>query len=344
MILQQEFIPKGSCGFFLVNVFQFAFSASSTFMIKRVFKICPYPFAVYLIRTLFGICILIFFTWCKLGVPSNIRWLIPPKQIIGWLIFASFIYSILAVFVNLGFFVSSLDFLFIFRMSGILFHCLLGFFFLGEQISFFGFFSICVIFIGIVISLADFQWNIKKLSSYSQIIMMIVTILIEAVSSLIYKKAISILSKLETDFAMTSFTAWEFFISLFPITLISFSREKFFWSELPTIVTPYVISYIFVVALNSQVATVLVLYLHKITTLISLGILNQLKLVANLVFSHFVFCETNWDFRQIFGVFLLFTGGVMYTFSQSLRENLYMDTHKTDEDELLEKDDEEGIA
>lgn len=121
--------------FFFINVFQFVFSTSSTFLIKKTFNKFPFPYLISFLRLFFGLLILLFVNWINHGFPLNLRWIVPPKPIIGWLCYAGFVYSILAILVNTGFFVSSIDFVVIFRMSGIIFNVILGMGFLGEKIT-----------------------------------------------------------------------------------------------------------------------------------------------------------------------------------------------------------------
>ena len=153
--------------FFFINVFQFIFSTSSTFLIKKIFNKLPFPYLISFIRLFFGLLILLVINWVDHGFPLHLRWISPPRQIIGWLFYATFVYSILAILVNTGFFVSSIDFLVIFRMSGIIFNVILGTSFLGEKLTKVGLISMYITFFGIVISLIDFQWSITRLSSFS---------------------------------------------------------------------------------------------------------------------------------------------------------------------------------
>jgi hypothetical protein len=46
--------------------------------------------------------------------------------------------------------------------------------------------------------------------------------------------------------------------------------------------------------------------------MVTLGVVAQFKLLLSLVISHFLFGETNWNFRQSSGALLLFCGGVFY--------------------------------
>lgn len=326
--------------FFFINVFQFVFSTSSTFLIKKTFNKFPFPYLISFLRLFFGLLILLFVNWINHGFPLNLRWIIPPKPIIGWLCYAGFVYSILAILVNTGFFVSSIDFVVIFRMSGIIFNVILGMGFLGEKITKIGFFSLNITFFGIVISLMDFQWTISRLSSYSQIIIMIFTTFVEVISSFIHKRSILLLHKINSDFTIVSFSSWEYFISLFPLLIASLLYDRVSFDDLLTIISPETLALIFFIAILGQVATVLVLQLQKMATLISFGIINQLKQVITLSVSHFIFGDTKWNLRQSFGVLLLFTGGIIYTFSHSLRE--IPPVEKADEINLLEKKDEKS--
>ncbi|KAK8896701.1 hypothetical protein M9Y10_014616 [Tritrichomonas musculus] len=225
-------------------------------------------------------------------------------------------------------------------MSGIIFNVILGMGFLGEKITKIGFFSLNITFFGIVISLMDFQWTISRLSSYSQIIIMIFTTFVEVISSFIHKRSILLLHKINSDFTIVSFSSWEYFISLFPLLIASLLYDRVSFDDLLTIISPETLALIFFIAILGQVATVLVLQLQKMATLISFGIINQLKQVITLSVSHFIFGDTKWNLRQSFGVLLLFTGGIIYSFSHSLRE--IPPVEKADEINLLEKKDEKS--
>lgn len=320
--------------FFFVNVFQFVFSTTSTFLIKKTFNKLPFPYLISFIRLFFGLLILLIINWINHGFPLHLRWVIPPKALIGWLFYATFVYSILAILINTGFFVSSIDFLVIFRMAGIIFNVILGTVFLGEKLTKVGLISMYMTVFGIVISLMDFQWSINRLSSYSQIIIMIFTTFVEVISSFIHKRSIVILHKTDTEFTIVSFTIWEYFVSLFPLLIASILYDRVTFDDLLIVLSPKKLFLIFFIAILGQIATILVLQLQKMATLISFGVINQLKQVVMLTVSHFIFGETKWNLRQSFGVFLLFTGGIVYTFSHPLRD---IPVEKADEIILLEK-------
>lgn len=306
-------------GFFVINAAQLIFSTIATFLIKQTVIDFPFPYFMPFLRISMGLILLLLYNWALHEFSLDTKWILPPKPLIGWLFFASFVYSILCILLNIGFFVSSIDFLSIFRMTGVFFNAILGVSFLGEKLSIWGILSLLIIFIGMVISLSDFHWSITKLSPNSQIILMIVTIFVESINSFIYKKCIEILSTIKTSFNILSFTSWEYFISLFPLLIASRLRDSLTSADLELIFQPKPMANFFLIAFLGNLGTLLTLHLHRITNFIALGIINQLKLVITLIASHFVFGETIWDFKRSFGVFLLCIAGILFAFLESMR-------------------------
>ena len=163
---------------------------------------------------------------------------------------------------------------------------------------------------------------------------MIFTTFVEVITSFIHKRSILILSKMDTEFTIVSFTSWEYFVSLFALLIASILYDRVALDDLSTVLSPEILGLILFIAILGQVAAILILHLQKMATLISFGVINQLKQVIMLTVSHFIFGETNWNLRQSLGVFLLFIGGITYTFSHPLRD---IPTIEADEIKLLDK-------
>ena len=163
---------------------------------------------------------------------------------------------------------------------------------------------------------------------------MIFTTFVEDIASFIHKRSIVILHQIDTEFTIVSFTSWEYLVSLFPLLIASILYDRVSVDDLLSVLSPEILSLIHFIAILGQVATILVLQLQKMATLISFGVINQLKQVIMLSVSHFIFGETNWNLRQSSGVFLLFSGGIIYTFSHPLRD---IPVEKADEINLLDK-------
>jgi hypothetical protein len=53
--------------------------------------------------------------------------------------------------------------------------------------------------------------------------------------------------------------------------------------------------------------------LHKITTMISMGVIFELRLVGSLIISYFVYRQTTWNAGKCGGVVLLVAGGIIYS-------------------------------
>jgi drug/metabolite transporter (DMT)-like permease len=173
-----------------------------------------------------------------------------------------------------------------------------------------------IIFAGITVSLYDFQWSQAILSSYSQIMVMVASLITQSISSLYCKRAWATLEQLDTEFTMVAFTLYEYTGLLFSLMFMVWKRDTAWVGRTSELLSFKTLAHLLLCTVMGQSAGLLSVGLHKSTPLIMLGVLNQVKGLLSLVASHIIFRQTVWHVRQLSGAVLLFIGGASYVVTQ----------------------------
>jgi hypothetical protein len=260
--------------------------------------------------------------WYYSGRPLNFKFLVPPSQIIFWLIFGVAIDSLGYLFSSYSTYVSSIDFRLLFRMSGLFWNSLFGLLFLGEAISRRGIMSLIVVFVGLCLSMYHFQWTTELLSSTYQAIGIVAEILLESLSSLICRHSFAILhrSALKTAFSLYSFSFYQYVGTFLCYALSAIARDSAALNHLATIFAPLFLGKMLFSSLLGELSCILLARLHNEASMMSIGVVKLFRILICLIVSHFLLGETEWHARQTIGAVFLFGGGFLNLVAQKAKE------------------------
>ena len=303
--------------FVILNIAHFITSSAVVFVVKMVLNRNPYPITLSLFRTIMAMFLMLVSAWVTKGCQRNLKFIIPPAPMLGVVVKGGIAYCALTTVSNLSLFVSSVDFVTIFRMTGLVWNSLVGYFILHERVNTKSAMALAIIVIGMILSMSDFQWTTALMSAKWQMIIMILSMLLETVNSMFYKQAYEVMGRSPSDFTIYSFNFWEYAISIIPMTMLVYYKHETNSQQLASITTPNFLGMLFLVTILGQVAAMLYIKLHDGTSLISLGVIAQLKILLKLVASHLIFGDTTWNAKQVIATGLLFIGGIIYVIPTS---------------------------
>jgi drug/metabolite transporter (DMT)-like permease len=224
--------------------------------------------------------------------------------------------SALTILQSLSYYGSALDFVVIMRLSGLVWNGLLGYLFLGERISRIGLGSVILIVVGILVIFSNFQWSVELFTSKIQIMIQLFSILLMSVGSFFTKKILSIIGRTRTEFSIFDYLAWAALLSLPSTFVISVWKESTSWKAFSAIVTSRMLGLTVFGTLLHQFCHFMVAQMHKLASLMSLGVLAQVKLLGTLSISHWLYGETKWDRSNFTGLGLLVLGGLVYSITR----------------------------
>jgi drug/metabolite transporter (DMT)-like permease len=302
--------------FIAVVLFEFFFFACYMFFNRSFLKIVPHPLFVSFTNSLFVLPSSFFVSWASHNFPTSFNYLIPPRECFIWMGADAFLESLITILYNLSYYGSALDFVIIMRLSGLLWNGFLGYVFLGERLSRLSVFSLILIIVGNLIIFSNFQWSVALFTSKTQIVIQLLTILLMSISSLITKKILAIIGQLKTNFRILDYLAWGSLLSLPSTLLISIWKEPTSWTQFSSIVTRKMIGLTVLGMVLHQCCHYMIAQIHKLASLISLGVLAQVKLLGTLCISHFLYGETHWDRYNFSGLGFLVIGGVIYSMTR----------------------------
>lgn len=87
------------------------------------------------------------------------------------------------------------------------------------------------------------------------------------------------------------------------------------WLNFFNIFDAKMISWLFLSTILHQILQVVMTY-SEITSMITMGVINQLRILGTLIISNFTYHQTHWNFSKLFGAGLLFCGGIIYSVSR----------------------------
>jgi drug/metabolite transporter (DMT)-like permease len=302
--------------FVLVVSIEFLFSAGYMFFNKEFLKIVPHPTFVTFANSLAVVPLSLLYSWSSHKFTRSFSFLVPPPMIFGWLATGGIIESLSAILNTLGYFASALDFVILMRLSGLVWNGVFGFLFFGERLSLLGFVSVALIFLGVLLVASNFQWSVAVMGSRTQIAIQLLGIFISSVTSLVNKKILGIIYKINTPFRLLEYVAWQLLLSLPSIFIISVWQESDAWTDLQAVISWRTLKWTAFGSVLHQTAHWMFGELHKISSLISVGVIAQLRLLVTLGISHFVYGETTWTQTRFTGVALLTFGGISYSLTR----------------------------
>lgn len=311
---------KDSLIFSGAHLLQFVFVSANSFFKKEFFKFTPYPLFISFMNGIFMLPLAFLVTWSAHKFKRSLNFLKIPNQIWNLLLLSSLFNSVGIIVMNVGFFASALDFVLLFRLTSLVWNGLFGFLFLDERLNILGFSSLGIVFGGIVLIIKDFEWTTAKLPSTTQIILQLVSIIIQSINLLFNKKVINTLSHIDTEFQLLDFLFWKSTL-LLPITFFSsIYFESNSWSQFSNIFTFKFFCWTVFGTILHQSLHITITFVQKITSMISMGVIAQLRVIGTLVISHFAYNETNWNASKLVGVALLFSGGILFSISRMTME------------------------
>jgi drug/metabolite transporter (DMT)-like permease len=302
--------------FTTVVVLEFFFFAGYNFFNKAFMKLVPHPLFVSFTNGLYIVPTSFLVSWASHNFPRSFGYLVPPRECFIWMATGAILESVVSILYMVSYYGSALDFVIIMRLSGLVWNGFLGYLFLGERLSRLGLACLVLIVIGILIVFSNFQWSVALLTSKTQITIQLFTIFLMSVGSLITKKVLLIIGRSKTQFRILDYLAWGSLLSLPSTFLFSVWKEPGSWRQFSTIVTSKMLTMTLFGTVLHQLLHFLIAQVHKLASLISMGVLAQVKLLGTLWISHFVYRETNWDQYNFAGLGLLVAGGIVYSLTR----------------------------
>ena len=300
----------------ILNIIHFTVASLLPIYNKELFKNIPFPIYSTFIQVFFSILPSFILTWIIKGFPLSINWIFPKKIIFPKIFICSFLYGLMMLFGNLGFYVSSIDFAVLFRLSTIISSGLCGFLFLNEKVSKIGSISIILVLIGLIILTSDFQWSTNKMPSSKQLIIQIFAVITSSLASLWLKFSIFILDETIEGYEPFTLLFWRFLFGSIPIFFSSIFIEPGIYLNFKIINNKNFFLWTLLGLFLSGIYQILTIVLHQATNLVTLTIISQMKFLPTLIISKYLYNETKWNFKQIFGVLFLIIGSITYSLTR----------------------------
>jgi hypothetical protein len=295
---------------------QFLLSACFMFFKKEFIKIIPFPFFLAFTYGVAGLPLSVLVAWTSHNFTTSFCFLWPPAPLVPWLLASAILQGTLSIFDSIAFFASDLDLVILMRLTLLVWNGLFGFIFLGERLSIVGSFAVVIVVVGIALIVSDFQWSTSKMPSVAQFGVHSITVFLMSVGSLLTKRSMAIISETNGNFKVFDYVVWVTLFSV-PTTLYFWlTRERESWGLISAIMTTDVIAWMIFGAALHELLSLCIAEMHKGATLISMGIISQLRLLATLTVSYFVYRATRWDITKLIGVALLAVGGVIYSITR----------------------------
>ncbi|OHS96636.1 hypothetical protein TRFO_37131 [Tritrichomonas foetus] len=332
--------PVDPIKFLTLHFIMFILVAWMNLYKKEFFKFTPFPLFISFITGVLMLPLSFFVSWSAHKFSKSLSFFKVPKPVVKWLILSAILNTFGITIMNVGFFASDLDFVLLFRLTGVVWNGLFGYIFLGERLSLLGFLSLGIVLIGIIAIIKDFQWSQAKFPSTIQIILQLASIIFQSVNLLFTKKVLNILNSIDTEFQLLDYLFWKSVINLPTSLLTSLFYEPGAWVNFTQVFSWKMIRWTIYGTIHHEIMHVVLTYTQKITSMITMGVIAQLRILGTLVISSFAYHQTKWDISKITGAFLLFFGGVIYSFSRvSFKDLFYKRAHKNnnsrDEEQLI---------
>ena len=336
----QHMQPQNSdpVGFAVILVLQFVLSATLMFYKKAFLEFLPHPFFVSFSNGLLLVPVSLFIAWSSRGFPKSLAFLRPPREIVPWLAASAVLHAVSVILVNIGFFASDLDFVLLMRLGTLVWHGMFGYLFLGERLSSMGMFAVAIVVVGIILVVYDFEWSVAKMPSKMQIVVQLLSNMLMSVGGLLTKMIMNVISQTGTTFRILDYLVLTSVMSLPTTFLVSIWKEPVAWRNIGEIITWKFIQWSVFGTVVHELVHLALAELHKRASLISMGIIGQMRIVGTLAISYFVNRQTQWDMRKLIGVGFLVLGGIVYTVSPHKSAAKDRPAEPTSDDGLLAVD------
>jgi hypothetical protein len=287
---------------------------------KKFARLVAYPFLAAFTEHFLAVPSMFFAAWCRHKCPRSLSFAWIPREVICFLGVEAVIESLIAIMANVGYFASDLDFLMMMRLTKLVCDAAFGVLLLGERLTASGACSVAVVVTGIAIVISNFQWSVVKMTSIAQIVVQVSVIVLTSLDSFIIKKVVATPSFSHGLFTIVDLMAWAKLASLPSIFMASFWKDHYAWNRIREILTPGIVLFAFGGIVLQTSFWLCLMEFHRFASMISLGILTQLRVTTTLVVSYFVYRQTVWNTWRLFGFGLLVTGGVCYLMSKETVE------------------------
>lgn len=265
----------------------------------------------------------------------SMKWIIPPFEAMPRLVLSAFFYGAYMLSGNYGFYVSDLDFAVLFRLSVIVSSSLCGLIFLGERLSIWSTLCIILVIAGLICLTSNFQWSTAKMPSTFQLIVQFAAIFSSSFTSVMLKLTMQTMEDLGVHPDQMTLLFWRYVLGCFPVLISAIIVEPNVVSNYQYVTDLPFLYWTMLGILLSGIYQIVNNVLHKITALVTLTIVAQMKFLPTLIISHFIYNETQWTKQQIIGASLLIVGGIVYSCTRMECKN-----EKTDSiDQPLNSDD-----
>lgn len=324
--------------FSAVHIIHFILVTANNFYKKEFFKFLPFPLFISFFSEVLMVPLAFFISWSLHHFDKSMPFLKVPRCVWKWLLLSSFVNTLGLIIMNLGLFASDLDFILLFRLTGLVWNGLFGFIFLGERLSFLGLCSLFIVIFGMIFIIQDFEWSTAKFPSTIQICLQLLNIIFHSIGVLITKKVLSVLSQINTDFQLLDFLFWKSFMIL-PISFfISIFFEQEPWLKITDVLSLKMFVWLVIGTIIHESLHIAMAYVEKLTSMITLGVIGQLRILGTLVISNFAYHQTTWNSTKLIGAALLFAGGALYSVSRlSMNNHSNHQQEKGDEERLISK-------
>jgi hypothetical protein len=126
----------------------------------------------------------------------------------------------------------------------------------------------------------------------------------------------SLIDQTDTQFNVLDYIASVAIISLPLMLAVSMLREPTAWTDFAVILNSRTVWWTVAGAVLHQVLNLVIAHMHRLTTLMSIGVAGQVKLLGSLIISQVVYGQTEWGVVRSAGVALLAAGGALYTYTR----------------------------
>lgn len=319
----------------ILHILNFSISSILPIYNSEMFSNLPYPLYITFLQIFLAVPFLLLIAWFSNNF--HFSWMIPPKSAVLKLLVSSLFYGFMMFTGNFGFYVSSVDFAVLFRLSTPIFSTILGILFLNEKLNTIGIISMIFVFTGILFLSFNFQWSQSKMPSFFQCIIQLIAVLSSALSGFTFKIASKELEKYYMKNAQITIMVWRFLFGSLPVLFSSLYIEPGIWSNLEFVNDTRLFKWVFAGVFITLLFQFINTYLSRKTTLITMSVVIQMKFIPSLIISHIVFHETKWNFQQLIGMVILTLGVLLYSFSRAISKDKDKDKKKSNDATISEK-------
>lgn len=303
---------------------------------KELYRLVPYPLLLTFLEVVLSVPPALFVAWIAMGRRNLRYWIMPPRSVIGSLVFSSVAFGLMMGAQNLGIYVSDINLATLFKLSGIVWQGILAKMYLGEAVTLVSAIATAVVMVGTFFIAAKFEWSTDKLPSAWQMVIHALAIAFQSVYCVSIKKVLNGLRDEGHELPVLVVLAWRYVLALAPLLVMSLVMEWRAWEKGFDIFDAKSFGMtVFGAALGELFQVTGITIAHKLSVLAN-AICGQLKHIPTLFVSHVMYRETKWTWTQITGTILLCIGTFMFTISRMDHPNGETSEETASPEETLE--------